>query len=154
MIRQGKSYFLMLDVLEGGIVNPIEFNASNLQPERSILIMDEETQTVWLWHGAKRALVPRRMALRQAESLKGHGYQAGNAIVGRDLSKIVEIDARKIGREPETTELNDRLMALLNRNFTNIGHFLHVVGDEQRETPNSLPMKQKEAPKPAPMPPG
>ena len=100
MIRQGKSYYIMFDVEEGGMIKPIEFNASNLQPERSILVLDEESQTVWLWHGTKRALVPRRMALRQAESLKGHGYQAGNAIVGRDLSKIVEIDARKIGREP------------------------------------------------------
>lgn len=123
-MNQGKSFYMMFDVVEGGIVEAIDFNKESLTPDRSIIVMDEENQTVWLWHGKRRALVPRRMALRQAQSIKGHGYQAGNAIVGRDLSQIVEIDDRKVGREPTTTEDNDKLMVLLNCQFTSIGNMV------------------------------
>ena len=94
---------------------------------------------VWLWHGKKRGLVPRRTALRQAESLKGHGYQAGNAIVGRGIQSIVEIDERKVGQVEDDTKLNEEFMALLNRPYRQLNDFLFVPGSESEES---------EAPKP------
>ncbi len=121
---------MMFDVVEGGIVEPIEFDKNKLVPEKSIIVMDEENQTVWLWHGQKRGLVARRTALRQAESLKGHGYQAGNAIIGRDLHKIVEIDSRKVGREPETTELFKKFEPILEASYEPIGNLIYVKKDK------------------------
>nr|QEE16404.1 hypothetical protein DSAG12_02234 [Candidatus Prometheoarchaeum syntrophicum] len=118
----------MFDVAEGGIVEPIEFRKDQLTPDKSIIVMDEDNQKVWLWHGKGRGLVPRRTALRQAQSLKGHGYQAGNAIIGRDLDAIIEIDDRKVGREPESTQNNEKLMLLLNKNFEGIGNFVYIIG--------------------------
>ncbi len=50
-----------------------------------------------------RGLVSRRTALRQAESLKGHGYTIGKSIIGRDLKEIIEIEERKIGMVPDVT---------------------------------------------------
>ena len=102
----------MFDVVEGGIVESIEFSKDQLTPDKSIIVLDEENQKVWLWHGKGRGLVSRRTALRQAQSIKGHGYQAGNAIIGRDLNAIIEIDDRKVGREPESTQNNEKLMLL------------------------------------------
>ncbi len=118
----------MFDVVEGGIVESIEFSKDQLTPDKSIIVLDEENQKVWLWHGKGRGLVPRRTALRQAQSLKGHGYQAGNAIIGRDLNAIIEIDDRKVGREPESTQNNEKLMLLLNKNFEAIGNFVYIIG--------------------------
>ncbi len=112
----------MFDVAEGGIVEPIELSKDQLTPDKSIIVCDEESQKVWLWHGTGRGLVPRRTALRQAQSLKGHGYQAGNAIIGRDLDAIIEIDSRKVGREPESTQNNEKLMLLLNKDYYNNLH--------------------------------
>ncbi|UYP48324.1 hypothetical protein NEF87_004609 [Candidatus Lokiarchaeum ossiferum] len=146
-MNQGKSFYMMFDVVEGGIVEAIEFSKESLTPDRSIIIMDEENQTVWLWHGKRRALVPRRMALRQAQSIKGHGYQAGNAIVGRDLSKIIEIDDRKVGREPATTEDNDKLMALLNCQFTSIGNSVFTkLGEGEVAAPSKEVSPKTDAP--------
>jgi len=126
----------MFDVAEGGIVEPIEFSKDQLTPDKSIIVLDEDSQKVWLWHGKGRGLVPRRTALRQAQSIKGHGYQAGNAIIGRDLNAIIEIDDRKVGREPETTQLNEKLMLLLNKNYEGIGNFVYVIGKEgEKPTP-------------------
>lgn len=118
----------MFNVAEGGIVEPIEFRKEQLTSDRSIIVLDENEHLVWLWHGKRRALVPRRMALRQAQSIKGHGYQVGNAIIGRNLDAIIEIDDRKIGRESESTQKNEKLMLLLNKDFEGIGNFLYIFG--------------------------
>jgi len=128
IIYIGKSFFIMFNVAEGGIVEPIEFDKDQLTEDKSIIVLDEDSQCVWLWHGKRRGLVPRRTALRQAQSIKGHGYQAGNAIIGRDLDAIFEIDDRKVSREPSTTQLNEKLMILLNKDFEGIGNFVYIIG--------------------------
>ena len=145
----------MFNVAEGGIVEPIEFSKDQLTPDKSIIVLDEENQKVWLWHGKGRALVPRRTALRQAQSLKGHGYQAGNAIIGRDLDAIIEIDDRKVGREPETTQKNEKLMLLLNKDFEPIGNFVYIIGKGGEKTapssaqaPESKPVIKQVTPTP------
>ena len=130
---------MMFNVTDGGIVEPIELNAQQLSSDKSVIVMDEESLRVWLWHGKKRGLVPRRTALRQAESLKGNGYQAGNAIVGRGIQSIVEIDERKVGQVEDDTKLNEEFMALLNRPYRQLNDFLFVPGSESEES---------EAPKP------
>ncbi len=151
----GKNFFMMFDVLDGGIVEPIEFDKANLVPDKSIIVMDESNQTVWLWHGTRRGLVPRRTALRQAQSIKGHGYQAGNAIVGRDLNKIVEIDSRKVGREPETTELYKGFEPVLDCVYENIGNMVFIKSENQAAVkPKEEPVPEpKPEPEPAPEPP-
>lgn len=120
----------MFLVSEGGIVDAIPLDVSQLQPDRSVIVLDEEHLRVWLWHGKKRALVPRRMAMRQAESLKGHGYQAGNAIIGRGIQEIVEIDDRKVGAVPEDTKNSKELIELLSRKFKHIGDNVYIQGGD------------------------
>ncbi|MEJ2296547.1 MAG: hypothetical protein P8Y23_17505, partial [Candidatus Lokiarchaeota archaeon] len=88
-------YALMFDVLEGGVSQPIQWDKNNLADDRNIIILDEGTSSLYLWHGARQGLVARRTALRQAESLKGHGYTVGKSIVGRDIRMLKEIDQRK-----------------------------------------------------------
>ncbi len=141
----------MFNVAEGGIVEPIELSKDQLTQDKSIIVLDEDNQKVWLWHGKGRGLVPRSTALRQAQSLKGHGYQAGNAIIGRDLNAIVEIDDRKVGREPETTQLNEKLMLLLNKNYEAIGNFVYIIGkgvEKPAPVPESKPEIKQVTPTP------
>jgi hypothetical protein len=114
----------MFNVLEGGVSEPISWDKENLTNDRSIIILDESNQVVWLWHGSKQGLVARRTALRQAESLKGHGYTVGKSIIGRDLKGIREIDQRKIGREPSTDEQYAELEKVLNRESKNLDNFV------------------------------
>jgi hypothetical protein len=142
---------MMFDVGEGGIVDAIPWDAKNLQPNKSIIVMDEENLCVWLWHGKLRMLVPRRTALRQAESLKGHGYQAGNAIIGRGIAKIIEIDDRKVGSDPETTKYNEEFQAIIKREYKHIGDNVYVPGSpgdsaaepaaDQKKKANEQPIK-------------
>lgn len=110
-------FAIMFKVLEGGVSEPIKWSKDHLTPESNVIILDEGSSSVYLWYGAKQGLVSRRTALRQAESLKGHGFSVGRSIVGRDIKDLREIDQRKIGRVPETDELNDELQTLLNRGF-------------------------------------
>jgi hypothetical protein len=117
-------FALMFNVLEGGVIEPIKWGKENLLPERSIIVLDESNQVVWLWHGSKQGLVARRTALRQAESLKGHGYTVGKSIIGRDLKSIKEIDQRKIGRDPETDKVNEGFEQILTRNYQELDNYV------------------------------
>jgi hypothetical protein len=117
-------YALMFNVLEGGVSEPIKWGKQNLQSDRNIIIMDEGSSCLFLWHGSKQGLVARRTALRQAESLKGHGYSVGRSIVGRDIKELKEIDERKIGRDPETDNLNEQLQEILNRDYKELDNYI------------------------------
>jgi hypothetical protein len=140
-------YALMFDVLEGGVSQPIAWDKNNLTDDRNIIILDEGSSSLYLWYGAKQGLVARRTALRQAESLKGHGYTVGKSIVGRDIRKLKEIDQRKIGREPETDRLNEELQDLLNREHTELNNFIISYAGKDIETAQVKPVAKPE-PKP------
>ncbi len=151
-------FALMFEVLEGGVSEPIKWNIDNLSPDKNIIILDEGSSCLYLWHGSRQGLVARRTALRQAESLKGHGYVAGKSIIGRDIKLLKEIDQRKIGRDPETTQLNEELQNILNREFKELDNFIitfDIEGAKQvpikavsKPEPKPTPLK----PKPAPVP--
>ena len=109
------SFGLMFEAREGGEIVPIKWNRDSFMPETSIIVLDEGSESVYLWHGVKQGLVARRTALRQAETLKGHGYTVGKSIIGRDIKGIKEIDARKVGKVPEDTKMNEELQEILDR---------------------------------------
>jgi hypothetical protein len=126
------SYALMFNVLEGGVSEPVKFEKENLIDDRSIIILDESNQVIWLWHGSKQGLVARRTALRQAESLKGHGYSVGKSILGRDIKQIYEIDQRKIGREPETDKLYSQLQNVFSKKYNELDNLIisfDIIGE-------------------------
>ncbi|MFX0040555.1 MAG: hypothetical protein ACFFB9_02745 [Promethearchaeota archaeon] len=118
------SYALMFDARPGGEIVPIKWSKDSFIPDTSVIVLDESSENVYLWHGAQQGLVARRTALRQAESLKGHGYTVGKSIIGRDIRGIKEIDARKVGKVPEDTQLNEELQEILNRKYTQLDNFI------------------------------
>ncbi len=147
-------FAIMFKVLEGGVSEPIKWSKDHLNPESNIIILDEGSSSVFLWYGAKQGLVSRRTALRQAESLKGHGFSVGKSIVGRDIKELIEIDQRKIGRVPEVDDLHDNLQTLLSRGFKYLDDYtvtFDVDGDfPSAIKPTSKPVSTK-APKPTPV---
>jgi hypothetical protein len=118
------SFGLMFEARPGGEIVPIKWGKDNFMPETSVIVLDESSESVFLWHGVRQGLVARRTALRQAESLKGHGYTVGKSIIGRDIKSIKEIDARKIGKVPEDTKMNEELQATLDRKFTELDNYI------------------------------
>ena len=133
-------YALMFNVLEGGVSEPIKWGKQNLQSDRNIIIMDEGSSCLFLWHGSKQGLVARRTALRQAESLKGHGYSVGRSIVGRDIKELKEIDERKIGRDPETDDMNGQLQEILNREYKELDNYIVTFDVKGGVAPISQPI--------------
>jgi hypothetical protein len=140
-------YALMFDVKEGGVSEPIKWGKENLSPDRNIIILDEGSSSLYLWHGAKQGLVARRTALRQAESLKGHGYTIGKSIIGRDIRDLKEIDQRKVGRDPETDKLNEELQIVLNSEYKELDHFI-VTFEMQGKVATISKSEIKHEPKP------
>lgn len=142
----------MFNVLEGGVIEPINWSNANFLPETSIIVLDEGSESVYLWHGVKQGLVARRTALRQAESLKGHGYTVGKTILGRDIKNLKEIDARKVGKVPEDTKMNDELQGIINRKFTELDNCIVTFQEGEVKPVAAIKKEPKIEPKPAPTP--
>jgi len=126
-------YAIMFNVLTGGVIETIKWSKDNLQPDRSIIILDESTLSLYLWHGVKQGLVARRTALRQADSLKGHGYTFGKSIIGMDIKTLKEIDHRKVGRDPETDQLYKELEDILSKEFKTVEENIITFQIEEAE---------------------
>ncbi|MFX0042787.1 MAG: hypothetical protein ACFE8L_07735 [Candidatus Hodarchaeota archaeon] len=146
----------MFNVEEGGVSTPIQWSKETLTDDRSVIILDESSQVIWLWHGARQGLVARRTALRQAESLKGHGYTVGKSILGRDIKDIYEIDQRKIGRDPETDQLNTEFQKVFSRNYKELDDFVVTFDMKEVILPAAKPVVKEEikpvaVPEPQPM---
>ncbi len=145
----------MFNVLEGGVSTPIKWNKESLTAESNIIILDEGSSSLFLWYGAKQGLVSRRTALRQAQSLRGHGFTVGKSIIGRDTRDLKEIDQRKIGRVLEIDEINEELQTLLNREYKELDNF--VITFELKEIVEPIVKvipkpESKPEPKPEPEP--
>ncbi|MFX1364859.1 MAG: hypothetical protein ACFFCE_07425 [Promethearchaeota archaeon] len=147
------SFALMFDARPGGEIVPIKWDKNSFMPETSIIVLDEGSESVYLWHGAKQGLVARRTALRQAESLKGHGYTVGKSIIGRDIKSIKEIDARKVGKVPEDTKMNEELQEILDKKHTELENFIVTfqTGVMQPVTVKKTEPKVQAKPTPTPM---
>jgi len=146
-------YAIMFQVLEGGVSEPIKWSKDSLTAESNIIILDEVTSSLYLWYGAKQGLVSRRTALRQAQSLRGHGFTIGKSIIGRDIRDLKEIDQRKIGRVLENDELNDELQTLLNREYKELTNFMITFELKEVVEPVAKVIPEpKLEPKPVPKP--
>lgn len=108
-------YALMFNVLKDGEIEPIKWRKDIFTSDRSIILLEELTPAVWLWHGVNRSLIERRIASRQAEGLKGYGYKARNTIIGSRTRIIKEIDQRKVGKDAETDQFNQEFQEILNK---------------------------------------
>jgi hypothetical protein len=136
----------MFTAKPGGVIEPINWSKDSFMPDTSIIVLDESSESLYLWHGVQQGLVARRTALRQAESLKGHGYSAGRSIIGRDIKEIKEIDARKVGKVPKDTELNNELQGILDKNFTALDNYI-ITFQAGAVAPKTTTQKAKEKPK-------
>jgi hypothetical protein len=145
-----KQYFIMFRAKEGGVIEPIPWDPSSMKANESIIIVDEENLVIWLWNGKGQTLIDRRTAFRQAESLKGHGYTIGNTIYGRGLTKVIEIDERKIGKDPETDNNYKQFKALMESTFTDAGNNVmsKTIGGSGA-APKVEPKKEQAKPEPS-----
>jgi len=151
-------FALMFNARPGGEIFRIKWGKDNFLPDTSIIVLDESSESLYLWHGVQQGLVARRTALRQAESLKGHGYTVGKSIIGRDIKALKEIDARKVGKVPDDTQMNEELLALLDRKFIELDNFIvtfqagtvspAVVAPRIETKPVTTPAVSKPAPTP------
>ncbi len=146
------SFGLMFEARPGGEIVPIKWGRDGFMPETSVIVLDESSESVFLWHGVRQGLVARRTALRQAESLKGHGYTVGKSIIGRDIKSIKEIDARKIGKVPEDTKMNEELQAILDRKYTELDNHIVTFQAGVVQPPVTAKPEPKVETKPTPTP--
>lgn len=118
----------MLKVVpDSGSLEPVKFDKANLTPDTSIIILDEQSLITWIWHGNQQTLIGRKLALRQAGSLKGHGFEVTEGIrIGREIKKIREIDQRELGKDAEMDKVNEEFQKIYNSEYKELEHFIVV----------------------------
>ena len=146
-------YALMFNVLKDGEIEPIKWSKDIFMADRSIILLEELTPAVWLWHGVKQSLVDRRIANRQAEALKGYGYKARDTIIGSRTRIIKEIDQRKVGKDAETDEFYREFREILNKEFNPIDDIIVALQLDESEielelkpmiVPETIPEQESE----------
>lgn len=147
MAQSMGTFALEFDVSEDGVCTEVNWSPDHFTDDKIMLILEELNNTVWLYYGKRNGLVKRRKALRQAESLRGHGYQVGKTIIGRQLEKIKEIDARMLDRVPEVKQDYEDLLALFNLPFRVVEGECIALNED-----GSSGMESRPAPAPAPKP--
>ena len=136
-------YGLMFEVSKDGEVAPTKFGMTSFRPDRSVILLEEFSPAVWLWHGDDQSLIDRRIANRQAEALKGYGYRAADTVIGSKARTIYEIDQRKVGKDSETTRLNEEFQNIISMKTTPLDE--HIVIFQSGEAKiRSLDKKIKE----------
>nr|MDO8114727.1 hypothetical protein [Candidatus Sigynarchaeota archaeon] len=136
---------------EDGVCNEVNWSKDHFNDDKITIILEELNNTIWLYYGKRNGLVKRRKALRQAESLRGHGYQVGKTIIGRQLEGIKEIDARMIERVPEAKQDYESLLGLFEMPFKKMEGECVSLGESGTSIPKATPAPApRVAPAPAP----
>ena len=136
-------YGLMFVVSKDGEVAPTKFGMTSFTPDRSVILLEEFSPAVWLWHGEKQSLIDRRIANRQAESLKGYGYKAAETVIGSKARTIYEIDQRKVGKESETTSLYEEFQNIISMKTTPLDdHIVIFQSGEAKIRPRDKKIKK------------
>lgn len=145
-MSQTGTFAIEFDVSEDGVCTEVPWSINHFTDDKIIIVLEELNNVVWAYYGKKNGLVKRRKALRQAESLRGHGYQVGKTIIGRQLTAIKEIDARMIERVPEAKADWAALTSLFNLPYKKMEGECVAIGEGSSAA--SVPV-QKAAPAPA-----
>ncbi|MEX2716115.1 MAG: hypothetical protein Q6370_007410 [Candidatus Sigynarchaeota archaeon] len=159
-MSQSGTFAIEFDVSEDGVCTEVPWSKDHFADDKIIIVLDELNNVVWAYYGKKNGLVKRRKALRQAESLRGHGYQVGKTIIGRQLTAIKEIDARMIERVPEVKADWETLLRLFDLPFRKVESECVAIGEgaaaasvpAQKTTTAPRPEPVSPAPTPAPAP--
>ncbi|TFG04164.1 MAG: hypothetical protein EU539_11370 [Promethearchaeota archaeon] len=126
-------YAIMFNVLKDGEIEPINWGKDYFKPNNSIILLEEYTPAVWLWHGNKQSLIDRRIANRQAESLKGYGYKAGGTIIGSRTRVINEIDQRLITKDAVTDKNWEKFQEILEIETEPLDQNIVIIKEEGYE---------------------
>ncbi len=142
------TFAIQFDVTEDGTCIPVNWSGDHFTNDEKItIVLEEYNNVVWIYYGKRNGLVKKRKALRQAESLRGHGYQVGKTIIGRQLQDIKEIDARMIERVPEATAAWNELQKLFKMPAKVFDGECVSIGES-----GGAPAPRPAAPAPAPAP--
>ncbi|MBN2150421.1 MAG: hypothetical protein JW839_03140 [Candidatus Lokiarchaeota archaeon] len=149
-MAQSGTFAIEFDVSEDGVCTEIPWSRDHFTDDKIIIVLEELNNVVWAYYGKRNGLVKRRKALRQAESLRGHGYQVGKTIIGRQLTAIKEIDARMIERVPEAKADWEALSGLFDLPNRKVEGECVAIGEGAASA--SVPGHRVPAPAPRPAP--
>ena len=105
------SRLIMLEIGGLGFVRSIRPNLRKLRGDACLVVVDEQSKTLWFWMGSGVQYDKRRTARGKAEKISQEGQRIGDELLGRGFT-LVEIDQDAL-EDPTTASNYSNLTASL-----------------------------------------
>ncbi|MHA2432381.1 MAG: hypothetical protein ACXADO_04045 [Candidatus Thorarchaeota archaeon] len=128
-----KPYMLMLED-ESGEITPVVLDTGLVSADKAIILLDEISDTTWVFIGRAVDMPTRMHALRLAKSLQKSGYKVGNTNIGMASVNLVEM-LEKDDSDPEVAAAIARFKEMLTRRWRFEDRFLAY--DAKSEPPEA-----------------
>ncbi|MFQ5832478.1 MAG: hypothetical protein ACE5H4_07240 [Candidatus Thorarchaeota archaeon] len=135
---------------ESGEISPVVLDTSLVSADKAIIVLDEISDTTWVFIGRAVDMPTRMHALRLGKSLQKSGYKIGTTNIGMGTAHIVEM-LEKDDSDPEVAAMISRFKETLTRRWNFEDKFLAF--DAKGEPParpaaKPMPAAPKEPAKP------
>jgi hypothetical protein len=149
-------YMLMLKD-DSGEVNTIQLDASLVNSDNALIVLDEYNDTCWIWIGRSVNMPTRMHALRMARGFQKSGHKVGGTTIGLASSRFVEM-MEKDDTDPDVAKNIAEFRAVLEGRWSFDDAVLAYKGEVKVAEPiagapkEKLPKQDPEPPKLKPTP--
>ncbi|MFX1368960.1 MAG: hypothetical protein ACFFAY_10205 [Promethearchaeota archaeon] len=125
-------YMLML-LDDSGEVKPVKLNPDQVNSDNAVIVLDEYSDTCWVFVGRNVNMPTRMHALRIGKSVQKAGYKIGITTIGMASSNIVEM-LEKDDSDPEVATAIGRFKEAIGRRWTFEDQFLALDSSLAKKT--------------------
>ena len=124
-----KRFLVMLKVLVDGSYAPIPFQKDFLSSDNALIVIDDLTETIWVWIGSLVSVVQRSIASRASNYIAKYGYSIDQFKVGAGFSRrLIE---EQFFEEIEIQETYNDFFQLFDMKKSKQGEFYTVEVEER-----------------------
>jgi hypothetical protein len=122
---------MLLD--DSGEVAPVKLDPNLVSSENAVIVLDEYSDTCWVFIGRNVSMPTRMHALRISKSVQKSGYQIGITTIGLASSNMVEM-LEKDDSDPDVAAAIGRFKEAIGRKWTFEDKFLALDSSLAKKT--------------------
>jgi hypothetical protein len=117
---------------DSGELFPVKLDIDLVNSRNALIVLDENSDTCWVWIGRDVNMPTRMHALRMSKSVQKSGYPIGETTIGMATENLVEIMERD-ANVPEVSEKIARFKQVIGGNWKFEDQFLAYRPEKAKE---------------------
>ncbi len=123
---------------DSGELLPVKLDIDLVNSRNALIVLDEYSDTCWVWIGRDVGMPTRMHALRMSKSVQKSGYPVGETTIGMATENLVEIMERD-ANDPEMSEKIARFKQIIGGDWKFEDQFLAYRPDKAKEFESHSP---------------